>query len=242
MAKFTSDGEIHPNGLREDSTTQEYNLGAKATTNDGRAFRYCKVGSGANLVAGMLYSAPSSVANHTNIAVVSGAAGSNEIVVTLGGTAATINQYAGGTIIINNETGQGFTYSIKSHPAQTSTTGNVTITTDDEETIVTAVDTTSKASLVPNQYNGIVIHATTEIAAPVGIANTQVTLSQYGWIQTRGPVASLCGATTAIGLPVSASDTTEGATEVGDGILAPIGYQIVAGVTGEYNPVFLTID
>jgi len=241
MAKFTSDGEIHPNGLREDSTTQEYNLGAKATTTDGRVFRYCKVG-GTALVAGKLYSAPASIANHTNLAVVSGAAGSNDIVVTLGGTAATKDQYAGGTIIINDMTGQGFTYSIKSNTAQTSTTGNVTVTTDDEEPVVTALDTTSEASLVPNQYNGIVVHATTEIAAPVGVANTQVTEAYYGWIQTRGPVSALCGATTGIGLAVAASDNTEGAVEVGDGILCPIGYQIAAGVTGEYNPVFLTID
>ena len=242
MAKFTSDGLVHPRDIRCNSSTQEYNLGAKAVTPDGRAFRYCLVG-GTSLVAGKLYDGPATVTNHTNMAVVSGAAGSNEIVVTLGGTAATLNQYAGGVIVINDKTGQGFTYSVKSHPAQTTTTGNLTVTLDEEEKVVTALDTTSQATLIANQYNGIIIHADTETGVPVGVAVTQVTNAKYGWIQTRGPVSCLCNATTGIGLAASASDTTgTGGYEIWDGILSPIGYAVTAGVATEYNVIFLTID
>ena len=242
MAKFTSDGQVHPGNIRTDTATQEYTLGTKAVTTDGRAFRYMLCGSTA-LVAGKLYDGPISVANHTNLVVVLGTADTTAITVTLGGTAVTKDQYSGGVAVVNDVTGQGFTYSIKSHPAQSNTTGDVIMTLDPDEPIVTALDTSSQVSLVHNLYNGLVIHATTEIGIAVGIANTQVTADQYGWIQTRGPIASLCNATTAIGLAVSASDTTNaGGTEVGDGILCPVGYQIAAGVASEYNPVFLTID
>lgn len=237
---LTSDPQVLPRDLRGDNASQEFPLGAKASTADGRAFRYCKVGATA-IVSGKVYDGPAQVANHTNIAVVLGAAGASAITVTLGATAATANQYAGGVIVINDVDGQGFTYTIKSHPAADGAAALV-LTLDDNETVVTALTTSSQATLVANQYNGVILHATTEVAIPVGVGHTQITAAQFGWLQTRGPVSTLCGATTGIGLSVAASDTTAGSAEVGDGILPVIGYQIAAGVATEYNPVFLTID
>lgn len=239
---LTSDPQVLPRDLRADTSTQEFPLGAKASTADGRVFRYCKAG-GTALVAGKVYDAPATVANHTNIAVASAAsAGATSITVTLGATAATANQYAGGVIVINDVDGQGFTYTIKSHPAADAS-ASLVLTLDDNETVVTALTTSSQATLVANQYNGVVIHAVTEASVPVGVAHTQITASQYGWIQTRGPVSVLINATTGIGLSVAASDTTNaGGAEVGDGILPVIGYAIAAGVATEYNPIFLTID
>lgn len=241
-AKFTTDAVVMPGNIRLDSSTQEFNLSAKAVTPDGRAFRYIKCG-GTALVAGKLYDGPKTIANHTNLAVVLGTSGATAITVTLGGTAVTANDYVGGVIVINDVTGEGFTYSIKSHPAQSGTTSDVIITLDNDEPVVTALDTSSQASLVLNQYNAVIIHATTEIGIPIGIANTQVTEDQFGWIQTRGPVSAFCNATTGIGLSVAASDTSNaGGVEVGDGVLPVIGYAIAAGVAGEFNPIFLTID
>lgn len=225
----------------EESTVQEADLGMKMSVNDGRVFRYVKAGATA-LVAGKLQSAPASVANHTNIAVAAAAAaGASAITVTLGATLASANQYAGGIIVINDANGQGFSYSIKSHPAADAS-ASLVLTLDDNESIQTALTTSSEASLVHNQYNGVVVHATTEIAAPVGVPLIDLTASSYGWIQTRGAVSCLIGATTGIGLSVAASDTREGAVEVGDGVLGPVGYAIAAGVDTEYNPIFLTID
>lgn len=240
MAQFTSDVQILPAGLRADDASASVQVGSKASTVDGRVFRYCKAGATA-LVAGSVYDAPLPVANHVNITVVSGAAGASQIVATLGATAVTTDQYAGGVILINDVDGQGFTYTIKSHPAADASAA-LTVTLDDDETVVTALTTSSQATLIANPYNGVVIHATTEVSAPVGVANTQITEAQYGWIQTHGPVAALCGATSGIGLGVSASDTTAGAYEVSDGILPQIGYAMTAGVDTEFNTIFLTID
>lgn len=242
MAKITHNPLSFPNGdIFSASTTQEMDLGAKAVGSDGSSYRYVKVGATA-LVAGKLYDGPASVANHTNIAVASAAAaGATTITVTLGATAATANQYAGGVIVINDVDGQGYTYSIKSHPAADAS-ASLVLTLADGETVQEALTTNSQASLVANQYNGIVIHATTEAGIPVGVAIDDIAASSYGWIKTRGPVSCLCGATTGIGLACAASDTAAGAYEVGDGILAPIGYAIAAGVATEYNPIFLTID
>lgn len=238
--QFTSDPMVIAGGIRTDSSTQQMPLGTKVSTTDGREFRYCKAGATA-LVAGKVYDGPANVANHTNIACAAAAAGATSITVTLGATAATANQYAGGVIVINDVDGQGFTYTIKSHPAADAS-ASLVLTLDDDEPVVTALTTSSQATLVPNQYNGVIIHAATETGVPVGVAHTQITAGQYGFIQTRGPVSMLINATTAIGQSVAASDTTsDGGGEIGDGILPVIGYAIAAGVATEYNPVFLTI-
>lgn len=242
MAKFTSDAQILPGDIRSDSATALTQLGTKASTPDGRVFRYCKAGATA-LVAGSVYDGPATVSNHTNVTVQAAAvAGDKTISVTLGATAATANQYAGGVIAINDVDGQGHTYTIKSNPAADAS-ATLTVTLEDDEPVVTALTTSSQATLVANQYNGVVIHATTEVAVPVGVAHTNVTANQYGWIQTHGPVSALSNGTVAIGSSVAASDTTTaGGYEIGDGILPVIGYALAAGVATEFNPIFLTID
>lgn len=242
MAQFTADAQAAPSGIRTNSSTQEAVLGTKVVTADGRAYRYVKAG-GTTLVVGKLYDGPIAVANHTNIAVQAAAAiGATSVSVTLGATAATANQYAGGVLVVNDVTGEGQTFSIKSNPAADASATLAVALTDDEP-VVTALTTSSEVSLVLNQYNGVIIHATTEAGIPVGVAVTAITNAQFGWIQTRGPVSVLCNATTDLGASVAASDTTNaGGVEVGDGILPPVGYALAAGVSSEYNPVFLTID
>jgi hypothetical protein len=242
MAKFTQDASSFPANIRSNSSVQECALGTKVVTPDGRAFRYVKAG-GTALVAGKLYDGPAEIANHQNLSVASAAAaGASSITVTLGATAATADQYAGGVIVINDVDGQGFTYSIKSHPAADAS-ASLTLTLDDEETVVTALTTSSQATLVPNQYKNIIIHASTETGVPVGVAVTQITASYYGWIQTRGPVAVLQDVSAAdIGMSVAASATTDGAVTANDGTLKEVGTMLATGVSTEYNPVFLSID
>lgn len=239
--KVTSQAQTFPLSVQDTSTTGDIDLGSKFDSADGRSFRFVKAGAAA-LAAGQVQDAPATVANHTNIAVAAAAAaGASTITVTLGATAATANQYAGGVVVINDVAGQGFTYGIKSHPAADAS-ASLVLTLEANETVVEALTTSSQATLVANQYNGVVIHATTEASVPVGVAVSDIAAGEYGWVQTRGPVSALCAATTGIGLSVAASDTTAGGYEVGDGILPVIGYAIAAGVATEYNPIFLTVD
>lgn len=242
MAQFTTEAQSIPAGIRSNSATALTDIGAKAVTTDGRSFRYVKCGATA-IVAGKVYDGPAIVANHTNATVAAAAAaGATSFTATLGATAATANQYAWGVAVVNDVDGEGFTYSIDNHAAVASA-GVITANLTADESIVTALTTSSQVTFVANQYNGVIIHATTETGVPVGVGHTQITAAQYGWIQTRGPVAILCNATTALGQSVAASDTTNaGGAEIGDGILPVIGYQLAAGVATEYNPVFLTID
>jgi len=244
MAKITHDPIAFSNAkIFGASTTQEMDLGARAVGGDGSEYRYVKVG-GTALVAGKLYDGPATIDNHQNLAVNTAAsAGATTISVTLGGTAATANQYAGGYIVINDEDGEGYTYSIKSHPAQSTTTGSLTVTLADGETVQEALTTSSEASLVANQYSAIIIHAATETGVAVGVAIDDIAASSYGWIKTRGPVALLQDSSAGnAGQAVAASTTTDGAGTVGTGALAPIGIYIDDGTSTEYNPVFLMMS
>lgn len=242
MAKLTSGAPAAAVNIKGNDASPSHKIGERIETADGRMFRYCYAGATA-LVPGKVYDAPTQVSNHTNIAVAAAAAiGATSVTVTLGATAATLNQYAGGYLVVNDVTGEGYTYAIKSNPAADAS-ASLVLTLEADDPIRVALTTSSEVSLVPNPYNGLVIHATTEVAIPVGIAVTAITANYYGWVQTHGVVSALHNDNTAIGQSVVASDTTTaGGVEVGDGILPVIGYAIATGVATEYNPIFLTID
>lgn len=171
-----------------DEATQSRALGTSAVTVDGRTFRYVKAGASA-LVPGTLYQAPALIANHSNIAV-SGTpvVGTTSVTVTLGATAATLNQYAGGDLIVLTGTGAGQTYGIVSHPAAGSGATLVLTLSDEILSVFSGTFT-----LVPNAFSGIIPQvgqfaggsrgASSSLS---GVAVYPVTASQYGWVQTYG--------------------------------------------------------
>lgn len=224
------------------STTQEMDLGAMMVTNDGSAYRYAKVGSTA-LVVGKLYDGPAMVADHSNVTVSAAAAiGATVVIPTLGATAATANQYAGGYMIVNDVTGEGYTYQIKSNPAADAS-ATLSITLEDDSPIQVALTTSSQVTLVPNQYNGIVIHAASETGASVGVSLDVVAAASFCWIKTRGAVSVLQDASAgALGKSVGASTTTDGSVTANDGTLTEVGTMLQTGVSTEYNAVNLSID
>lgn len=202
-------------------------VGTPFVSADGRVFVVVQNGAVA-LVAGNLVQGPASIgANHIGLAVVSNAAiGATQITVTLGGTAVTANQYAGGFVVISAGTGLGQTLRIASHPAQSTTSGNVVLTLEDPLSVA-ITSSTSKASLTLNPYgspNGAAISTHGVVVSPSGTSSAStgktigVTIGPipasststlalggsptYGWVQTRGPVACLSDGAIAIGLDI----------------------------------------
>jgi len=181
---------------------------------------------GTALVAGNLIQGPVSIgANHTGLAVAAASAiGATTITVTMGGTLCTANQYQGGYAVISAGTGIGQTLKIASHPAGTSS-GSVVLTLEDPLSV--AIDiATSKVSLTLNphgsQYgttfatSGCVVCPTTLTGPVLGVTITPIpattaTVLSYGFIQTKGAVACLNDAGTAIGLDLMPSSNTAGA-------------------------------
>lgn len=201
-------------------------LGVKFQEQNGdRVFALVQNGASA-LVSGVLVQSPASIgANHTGLTCATAAIGATEITVTLGGTAVTANQYAGGFAVVSAGTGIGQTLKIASHPAQSSTTGTVVLTLEDPLSVATAV-ADSKVSLTLPQYggangtvvstHGVVVSPTTATGRTIGvtvypIAASSNTVPTYGFIQTEGPVACLNDSGTAIGLDVMPSSSVAGA-------------------------------
>jgi hypothetical protein len=170
-------------------------------------------------------------------------AGARQVTVTLAGTAVTANQYAGGTAVVTVTPDIGGCYRIKSHPAQTSTTGDVVLTLEDP--IQVAWTTATRVDLVANPYNGVIITPTTAATSvPVGVAVYPIVAGEYGWIQVSGVAPCLVNASTAlaVGVNVSAGVTVAGACDLADGDLCPVGVAVTGIADTEVGAINLLIS
>ena len=225
-------------GIHEESATQKEILGCKRELADGRKFRYTHNG-GVALVAGVPTIAAASVANHVNCAVAAAAAvGDMRVSVTLGATAATLNQYKDGFLQINDGAGEGLQYAIEGNPVIGSAgTGWIQLKSPIRVALTTAA---SKVSLIYNMQD-LVVAATAPGEPPTGIPPIAVTISYYYWSQTGGLGCAAVTNTVGIGQKlVLGAALTNVAAAHDDPV---VGYTFgTAGVTGNYKPVFLTID
>ncbi len=227
-------------GVGPYSTNAPTQLGQRATTGDGRIFRFIQAGA-SNLAAGKLMQETATVANHQNLVSTTQAVGDTTVTVTLGGTAATLNQYAGGYAIVIAGTGVGQILKIASNPAQATTTGTVVLTLDDPFLIATATADT-KISLIPPPYNGVVVNPATPTGSPVGVTIVAITALYYGWMQTRGIGTCLNDGGTTIGLGLATSGAVAGAVKTKWATLGQVGWATFTGVDTQYSPLWLNID
>lgn len=233
-------------GFSSDAT-QRHPLGllALSSQGDGRKFRYVKAGAAA-LVVGNMIQAPAQITDADQLAVqAAAAAGATQISVTTGGTNAIVaNQYAGGWAVITVTPGLGYFYKIGSHPAAAITT-TLVLTLGDGETVQVALTTSSKVTLVPNPYGGVIqTPITTLTGIAVGAAIYPIAISEYGWIQSGGPAGVLIAGTPGVGLAVVVPGTAAGVVVVDGAASATqvVGSMMVTGVDGKVQPVYLTLD
>jgi len=173
-----------------ESAYQMHPLGTKGMDKYGSVYRYVKNGSSA-LVTGNLLQEPAEDTNYRSMVVnTTGAIGSNEVEVTLGGTAVTAGQFDEGQILIESSTGIGQLFRIKKHDVQTSTTGTCTFVLDRPLKIATAA-ASSQASVRKNAYQGAIQYPTTPTGGAIGVALYAMTISYYGWIGSGGDFAVL---------------------------------------------------
>lgn len=216
-------------GVKGGNTSTDASLatvvGEKFSSSDYREFVLVQNG-GSALVSGVLVQGPATIgANHTGLACATAAIGATEITVTLGGTAVTANQYAGGLAVVSAGTGKGQTLKIASHPAQSSTSGTVVLTLEDPLSVATNVSD-SKVSLTLNPYgspngtnvstHGVIINPTSATGSVIGVTYCPIpastaTVPSYGFIVCKGLVACLNDSGTAVGLDVMPSSSVAGA-------------------------------
>lgn len=232
-------------GIHEISTTQLHRIGTRARIED-QVFFYSKNASANALAPSKLLQIANTVANHQNEACLATAAGVKRINTTLGATLATVNQYADGWYVINDEgaaTGEGHMYRIKSHPAIASA-GTAFFELYDE--VAEALTTASEYTLVANDYAAPFLHAGGQALMAIGVPCVLVpvgsTTPQYFWTQSGGPGICWGSEASAIGAALS-PDGTAGKvavrTGVGDQVIGTV--HSVTFIDTEYYPINWTI-
>lgn len=240
---FTGPLQIEMQDVRKVSTTKQHTLGAVAYTRDGREFRYGQAGAVA-LVAGQLMQIPAVVANHQALVTAAAAVNSTKITVTLGGSAATADQYIDGYAVIRdtNTTGAGQAFPINGNQAQTVTTGTCDVYL--AEAVAEALTTASVTNLELSPYAGVLVSTTADTTERVvGVPQIDTAAASYVWLQTRGVAAVLTNGTITKGVGVIKSATTAGAVDIEatGTITQRVGMAQQTGTTAKYNTVNLSI-
>lgn len=237
MSSLSSDTLINPQDLFDTTvTTAGTQLGALATTGDGRYFRYVQNGA-VLMVPGKLQQAIPEVTANENLAVAAAAIGATSVTTTTTVTV-TANQYAGGYVVVTTTPGQGYMYQIGSHPATTAAVLTVQLV----DPITVALTTSSVIDLVASPFMGIVVNPTTATANVVGVAVQALPINGFGWIQTKGVTSVLAQGTIVVGEQVAASSTTAGAVVATSGVLAAVGRAVTGIATTEYGAVDLNLS
>ena len=248
----------HPNkvlGAHRDPyttyTNQRFPLGQVMEVSDGRSYRFALAGAAA-LAPSNLDSARAMTANFDTLAIqATVAVGATTIPFTNGATALLENELAQGTILVEDVAlNLGEIYPIKSNTADGGT-GTVTVTLEDNVTVLNELTTSGKVTVRYNPWLGVIIHGSPPVQLPVGIPQAIIGLTQYGWLQTHGVTNCLIeGSVLVIGQGVRASESVDGAvtfldfTEATQADLGLIGFAIVTDATSDtmFEPIFLKLD
>jgi len=237
---FIEDASAYGQDGFTSSATQLAPLWSRATTKDGRVFRY--VQAVADTVAGSVYQSTAPIALHLARTAPIVAVGATSFVFTPGAAGGAANLYGEGYCQVDTTPGNGYTYGVAGHAAITS---SVAFTVYLQDPIQVALTASSTVGLVHNPGKNVIVMPTTATAAVAGVAPYIISTAQYGWLQTWGPCSVLINGTPGVGIGVVISATTAGAVDVA-AVAAEIntrqvGHMMQVGVSTKNNMVFLRI-
>jgi hypothetical protein len=184
-------------------------LGDKVEFDDGRVYRFCS--TAANLSVSQVV-AVATCAN-AELAVTAAAVGSTQITVATTGTAMfggstgvlAADRLAGGYLVVQDDTGEGYSYRIKSNAAATSAVALV-ITLWDPLHVALASD--SDVVLIGPKYR-YVVEGTATLKSIGAIMHTTTAgtdgTEEFVWVQTKGPGMAAGAGTIGLTLVAAAS-------------------------------------
>lgn len=239
QSQLTGAVVVAAQGIYSESSTQLHDIGALVHSNDGRVFRYAKVGATA-LVPGKLYQAAAEdTTNFQNLTVTAPAVGDTSIVTTTTVTL-TANQLAGFyLVIVSASTNAGQTLRVSGNTAATAAVTTISLL----DPVVYAPTGTTKIDMHPNPFNGVVVNPTTQTSAPVGAALFKTTAAYFGWLQIRGPVGLLADGANVVGSDLVASNGVAGAVEdaAAPGAQPYVGVALTGAADTDYGLVDLDL-
>lgn len=218
-------------------------LGQHGQTQDGKGFVFQLNSSAATLAAGQLVATIAATANHlSRTLTVAAPINSTQITVPLGATAATLNQYQYGYLVVVDGTGKGQQFTIKSNPAANLST-SVVITLDNKTPVKVALDTTSVVSLYPCPWLNVTTSTATLSQSITGVPVVAVAPSNYFWGQVSGYASVLSDGAITKGGEATASGSVAGAAAATTttNIKQTVGYAPELTVDTKYQPLALQV-
>jgi hypothetical protein len=237
------------------TSDQKNMLGRIFDLNDGRRYRYAEAG-GSTIAKAVMTQCEAVIPNwvdepQTTGYAVAAAIGDTSITLLLQ-TALEAHDMDDGWLLVNNETGEGELYRIKSHTIGTTPVVQIA----DEGGIRTATKVTSTETditLIKNKWKDIiVVPAGAQTHVATGVPNVAITGDYFGWVQTRGPCAILADTNGGsgpmvpgdlCGLPANAQDHgTVGLMAASMATAVPYGKVMWLAEDLEYAMVDLTLE
>ena len=235
------------------TTTQKHRLGTRMVFPDGRTFYYSYAAEA--ITAGKVTMGSQTSSGHIkDLAVAEAAsAGANQIKLTNSTTAitgsgkytgdfGTRGDYVDGYVFINDVTGEGQIFQIADH-SSAATGAALTIDLADNETVQTALTTSSKAGLHKPVGHSVEVWDASDIDGPaLGVPTHDIASGEYFWNQSAGPAAVLSAGTLVLGNEAfSSTDGAAGPSVSDNSAECKIGTVLAAEGAGNYSLVNLQI-
>lgn len=227
-------------GLYTISSTEKEIVGTVRRDLWGNVYRYAKAGATA-LAAGKLTVAADADTDVQNcVAAAAVAIGGKTVTLTVTSTTVAENYFRGGSLQVNDATGEGHRYPVLySSAVAAGTSCTVTL----EEGVRVALTTSSECTLMQSPWMGTVISATDQTDMPTGVPMVAVTANYYYWSQTGGDACVLMDEAVAKGAMCTIGSAVAGAVEAVDAVAEPVVcLNRETGVDTEYCPVWLMIN
>ncbi len=229
-------------GIWETTETPILKVGTRGSLEDGRVFYYAR-SIASSIPRGRIIQSEIASAQNEDLAVNTAALGDTSLTITFGTNTDDANAFQGGYVCVQDLTGEGITYTIKSHPAITSG-GSIVVQLEDP--IYLGFDGATTVCVMKNMWADVLQAAADTIAPLAGISQVSVlsgaTNPQYVWCQTWGVSCAWQEQESTAGAPVGHSPTA-GQVGYAPGPRPDIaGIQLFTGVSTEYQPIFLKVS
>lgn len=205
----------------------EFKLGQRASTPDGRGWQFIKANTA---IATSLIAVPNGVASADTWSSSTDSQG-RIVYLTDSGSAFTTGQFEDGIGVVDDGTGKGQTFKIKTNDATTLTLypenalGTALAVADSDITIMTMSECDPAA-------------VTSKVQMAQGAPQVSLAASDYGWVLTNGDGRCIAGSTLVVGAGFTTGDDTVGQVIVGVTATGPydaqnLGYAIVANAAAD---------
>lgn len=230
---------------------QRFPFGTLLQLQDGRKYRFAEIG-GTNIAAGRLCQSEVPGANFDELAIPGAVAvGARSFDVTNGATTIARDDFAGGTLNVEDDAGEGHVYLIEGNDAEAAGSADFEIRLAPGNGLVVAFTTATTVGLTKSPYKDIIIHPSPATAELVGVTPRALDANQFGWLQVAGRASVLTEGTVVINEVVVDSATsdgsvaalalTEGTPNTGAGQHA-VGVVVEVAATTEHSLVKLRME